>query len=205
MLDHPEWQQWSKGDSAPLRRRSHDGRKGKVGIPENASRDFADTNRTVQRGDQVYQAVKPRRKRPEPIDRLVAEAEQYCRRVTPAAICPMCKQPVKPLDLRVSLEHNQVERWGKTINLGPQEAEILAILHQRWPLSASPGYIVAGLYGSAEWPDNPRNVLRVKISRNRRLIGSLGVTIDAPSRRGYRIELHDEPIGYACAASRSGD
>ena len=105
-------------------------------------------------------------------------------------------QAVDARDLYVSLDTNHASRWATEIRLGPQDAEILSMLNIGRPGTIRAEKIMAGLYGRGDWPENPRNVLRVKISRIRRMVGSLGVGIEGHYDRGYRLTLSEEPISY---------
>jgi len=115
----------------------------------------------------------------------------------PPGRCPCCGQSVDAAELYVSLDINRVSRWAIEIRLGPQDAEILSMLNLGRPGTVRAEKIMAGLYGRGAWPENPRNVLRVKISRIRRMVAALGVGIEGHYDRGYRVTLSDEPVSYA--------
>lgn len=115
----------------------------------------------------------------------------------PPGICPCCAQAVSAGGLYVSHDTNKASRWGVEVRLGPQDAEILSMLNAGRPGTIRAEKIMAGLYGRGDWPENPRNVLRVKISRIRRMVGPLGVGIEGHYDRGYRLTLSDEPVTYA--------
>jgi DNA-binding response OmpR family regulator len=115
----------------------------------------------------------------------------------PPGICPCCGQGVDARDLYVSADTNTASRWATEIRLGPQDAEILSMLNAGRPGTIRAEKIMAGLYGRGDWPENPRNVLRVKISRIRRMVASLGVGIEGHYDRGYRLTLSETAVSYA--------
>ncbi len=137
--------------------------------------------------------MQPPRRRVEPITKLIEEAEALGAGRVPG-ICPACGQPVNGDELIVSLDTNSISRWGQVIKLPPQATEIMHAIKMDHPNACRPTTIQRRIYGGGEWPEDADNVLNVYVSKIRRLIAPLGVTIQRYHSRGYRLSLHDEPV-----------
>lgn len=100
--------------------------------------------------------------------------------------CPLCHQPIEPLAILVSLDRNLLSvGWSdELIKLTPAEAEIMYVLWKKMPGSATRAFITQQLWGVNECGD-PDGVIRALVSRIRRRIAKLGLTIQAIEGSAY--------------------
>lgn len=109
-------------------------------------------------------------------------------------ICPCCGQDTPDgRSLVVSLETNIASRWGRTVRLTPQQAEILHILSSRAPGTVREEPLVSGLYGYSDPPEKPSKTLRVQMVHIRNAVAPLGVNIKNVFGIGYRLVLDQWP------------
>jgi DNA-binding response OmpR family regulator len=91
------------------------------------------------------------------------------------------------------LESNTVARFGRAVQLSPQQAVFLRILVDKYPGAANNSHLAARVWGAACGPENERDNIRVTISQARRKIAPLGVRIECRSKIGYRLVLDEMP------------
>lgn len=105
----------------------------------------------------------------------------------PACTCPTCGSEY-PFDVpRVDLNRNIIicrKGWRK---LTPREAEIMAVVIDRYPRMATMADIFAGIYGMADEPENATYMLRVYITKLRSRLKPIGWTLINIHSRGYRL------------------
>lgn len=137
--------------------------------------------------------ARARRRQTPPLASLIKEAQHLGSGGGPG-ICPCCGQGVKASEFYVSLDTNRASRWGRTVRLSPQEAEILWMIWSSYPGTTRRGKLIAGLVGALDMPDDPDNILYVKLHQLRWLIAKLGVSIETHNSHGYQIILHDRAV-----------
>lgn len=106
--------------------------------------------------------------------------------------CPCCGQSVDTDDLLVSLETNRASRGGLTTkHMSPQQAEILWALRQRHPETVSYDAAMGVMYGRGQEirAEMPNRVMRVNVSRLRRIIAPLNVGIINRYGDGYALDI----------------
>lgn len=102
-------------------------------------------------------------------------------------VCPTCGSTYEASLPRVDLGRNILITVAGHTKLQPREAEILTVLIDRFPAVVSVDDLIFALFGYSEETSDPWNLLRVYISRLRRILEPLGWTIPRASRysRGY--------------------
>ena len=103
--------------------------------------------------------------------------------------CPCCGAAVASEQFLVDLASNTVSRNGVVVRLSPQPAEILFILRQHQPEGASFERISALLWGKGDWPVTARNLIHVRATMLRKLIGPLGLSIEGIHGWGLRLKV----------------
>ncbi len=107
--------------------------------------------------------------------------------------CPTCGGELPDADLVVDLDNNTACRFGLVVQLSPQPAEVLFMLAKASPRVLKRDTLMRGVWGINEPPSASRAV-DVNISRLRREIEPLGLTIITVRSEGYalrKVELFE--------------
>lgn len=103
--------------------------------------------------------------------------------------CPTCGHAISgDTGVRVELESNLAVINGAVVYLQPKHAEILSVLVDRMPRTASTDHIWRSVYGLIEEPES-ENALRVHICKLRSAVASSGLFIENIPSKGYRARL----------------
>jgi len=116
------------------------------------------------------------------------------------ALCPLCSHPIAPLALLVCLESSAATRFGQMVQLTPHQAAILDMLARRSPRATSIELIAMKLWGAEDGPEHEHNTIRVHVSRLRRKLAPLGVSISNRYVAGYRLVFDEVAAVRECAA-----
>ena len=110
---------------------------------------------------------------------------------SPLKTCPCCGQPLPTsTDLVVNLDYNTASRNGLMFGMEPQSAVLLKELANKWPTAVTHERMESATYGWTEpTTDEPKKVVRVRISRLRHQLRPLGLGIVSVYGIGYRLEL----------------
>jgi DNA-binding response OmpR family regulator len=104
-------------------------------------------------------------------------------------ICPCCKQPLPKVEgVAVSLDDNVAIVGGRPIQLTPKQAEILKVLIDRAPATATREHIVYRVWGLNEREATAKN-LDVQMHNLRQRICREGIRIQTIWGRGWRLVL----------------
>jgi DNA-binding response OmpR family regulator len=105
--------------------------------------------------------------------------------------CPCCGQEAGTDEtFLVSLDASAVARGKTILRLQPQETVIVYKLREIMPRTMSPDQLMSALYGWREpVSKDPKRSLRVQISRIRRTLKPIGVSIENMPCRGYRLTI----------------
>lgn len=117
-------------------------------------------------------------------------------------VCPCCGQATPDNGaLLVSLDTNQITRAGVTVGVTPQQAELVHIL--RAGRVVRHDTIASKMYGAGEPP--LENTIKVQISRLRRSLAPLGISIENVRAVGYRLIFDDvAPVDDSLADCLAG-
>jgi DNA-binding response OmpR family regulator len=96
----------------------------------------------------------------------------------------------------VSLDANVLSFGPHLVRLTPYEAEISFVLAERMPMAVRRGFIVERVWGVNEREGTGKGV-DVYINRLRRKLGTLGLTIETISDRGFRLVVPAEAAADA--------
>jgi hypothetical protein len=112
-----------------------------------------------------------------------------------SAACPCCGQPVEESRLLVDLDMNNVSRFGITLHLPPQLAEVIYVLNEKYPKGVRVAEIIGQIYGARDEPEFAARAVFVRVSQLRRSLAQLGVRIDYAPKGAYRLHFESEAIG----------
>ncbi len=104
-----------------------------------------------------------------------------------ARICPCCGHAAALSGIRLVRGRNLVVSGDVVVHLAPQEADILAALIAVYPRVASVEALLEWHYlHIADAPTS--NIIQCTVSKLRKVLAPLGVTISNQRGRGYRLE-----------------
>lgn len=117
------------------------------------------------------------------------------KQVEASGKCPCCGQGLPVIaQLSVNLDYNTVTRNGVCVGLEPQSAALLYALNRQWPGQLVPERLIQAMYGRREaCCDDPMKVIKVRVSRMRRQLAPLGVSIIPVYGSGYRLQFDVAP------------
>lgn len=102
-----------------------------------------------------------------------------------ADLCPACGAVIQQSPLKVSLEFNVVICGDRALAMTPKEAEVIFSLHKTWPHTMTNSRLILAVWGR----DTPEEgTVRNTIYTARLKLKSVGWTIRATQKRGYRLE-----------------
>jgi DNA-binding response OmpR family regulator len=104
--------------------------------------------------------------------------------------CPCCGQPLPRSGLFIDLDSNSfgTDTIGP-IRVEPQMAEVLHILHAHSPKAVAHDRLVHGIYGGFDPPLAADNILKVQVSRLRRVLRETDTpyVIETMWGKGFRL------------------
>ena len=111
------------------------------------------------------------------------------------SICKHCGQPV-PTQEGISVDplRNVMTVDGVEIKLSPREAEIVDLLVRNWRRTVTKIALHTEVYGLDPNGGAELKTLDVYISRLKKLLAPVGITILTAWGRGWRIQRQSDPI-----------
>ena len=109
-------------------------------------------------------------------------------KLTRARQCPACGQPIPGMGLCIDLNRNVVADGLQTIQLTPQETEVLYLLARNAPHIVSLQSLAFAIWAGQDGPTDERSALFATISRLRRKLKPFGLTVRNSMRAGYVLE-----------------
>lgn len=105
--------------------------------------------------------------------------------------CPCCGNLLKNQRIHVDLDTNRFVFGSLSIRLQPQKIELMKILVDCHPRTASHDFIASRLFGLIE-PKDARNSIKVHVFQLRRLLAGFDVWIRNIPHVGYRLDIIKE-------------
>jgi DNA-binding response OmpR family regulator len=107
-------------------------------------------------------------------------------------ICPTCNQAVhKPENMLCDLETGIVSYAGRKVKLTPRQAEILYLMWESYPQTATRDHIINRINGRYGY-DFGGDTLKVHVSRIRKMLADMPLQISKFGRDGYRLMMGAE-------------
>lgn len=118
-------------------------------------------------------------------------------------VCPLCGHPVDGLpSIKVVPDRRGALIGGEFYHLPNQAMKILEILVNGHGRTLSNDFIIASLWNEADEPEYAYDIVKVHISRLRRILRPAGIRIVTEWGFGYRLAMADEanprPKGRFC-------
>lgn len=105
--------------------------------------------------------------------------------------CPCCGQNMRVDRPLLDLNNNVLVFRDNAVKLGPQPAELAAILLEAYPRTVPRGVIIERLWGVRE-PAFADNIVRINTCRLRKKLAPLGISVEALPKIGLRLVIEKE-------------